>query len=142
APEQVETLVRQLVRVGLDDVVGFIPSLEGYAPSELDTVPQVTAEEAYRLWQSGEAVILDVRSSAEYYNEGHIPNAIHIHAGRVLQRKHEIPTDKPVIVHCYAGDRSSIAISALRAQGFRNLYNLTGGIVAWQEKGLPLTQRN
>ncbi|MCS7352504.1 MAG: rhodanese-like domain-containing protein, partial [Anaerolineae bacterium] len=63
APEQVETLVRQLVRVGLDEVIGFIPSLEGYAPSELDTVPQVTAEEAYRLWQSGEAVIVDVRSS-------------------------------------------------------------------------------
>lgn len=141
--EQVETLVRQLIRIGLDNIIGYIPTLEGYAPSELDTVPQITAEEAHRMWQSGEAVILDVRSAAEYYNEGHIPNALHIHAGRVIQRMHEIPTDKPVIVHCYAGDRSSTAISALRALGFKNLYNLTGGVVAWQEKGFPLTtQRN
>jgi hydroxyacylglutathione hydrolase len=49
---------------------------------------------AHRLWQSGEAVILDVRGLSEY-REGHIPNAKHIHAGRVLQQAHEIPTDRP-----------------------------------------------
>jgi hydroxyacylglutathione hydrolase len=82
-------------------------------------------------------VILDVRGLSEY-REGHIPNAMHIHAGRVLQRRHEIPTDRPVIVQCLGGDRSSTAISALMAQGFQNLYNLTGGILTWQEHNFPL----
>ncbi|MCS7273560.1 MAG: rhodanese-like domain-containing protein [Fimbriimonadales bacterium] len=54
----------------------------------------------------------------------------------------EAPEDKPVIVYCYVDDRFSLAGSALRTQGFRNLYNLTGGIAARQEKGLPLTQHN
>jgi hydroxyacylglutathione hydrolase len=135
--EQLETLVRQLIRVGLDNIIGYIPSLEGYALRELETVPQITAEKARQMWQSGEAVILDVRGLSEY-REGHIPNAMHIHAGRVLQRIHEIPNDRPVIVHCLSGDRSSTAISALMAQGYHNLYNLTGGILAWQEHNFPL----
>jgi hydroxyacylglutathione hydrolase len=43
-------------------------------------------------------------------------------------------------MHCLGGDRSSTAISALMARGYRNLYNLTGGIVAWQEHGFPLAR--
>jgi len=43
-----------------------------------------------------------------------------------------------VIVQCLGGDRSSTAISALMAHGFQNLYNLTGGILAWQEHNFPL----
>jgi hydroxyacylglutathione hydrolase len=43
-----------------------------------------------------------------------------------------------VIVHCLSGARSSTAISALMARGYRNLYNLTGGILAWQEHNFPL----
>lgn len=131
----------RLVRVGLDDVVGYIPSLEGYAPSELETVPQITAEQAYKLWQAGETVILDVRGLSEY-KEGHIPGALHIHAGRVLQRLHEVPNDHPVIVHCLGDDCSSTAISALMAKGYNNLYSLTGGILAWKEHNFPLETRN
>ncbi|CUU34926.1 MAG: MBL fold metallo-hydrolase [Armatimonadetes bacterium] len=137
APEQIETLVRQLIRVGLDSIVGYIPSLEGYAPSELETVPQITAERAHEMWKNGEALVVDVRGLGEY-REGHIPNALHIHAGRILQRKDAIPKDRPVIVHCLGGDRSSTAISALMAHGYQNLYNLTGGILAWEEHAFPL----
>jgi hydroxyacylglutathione hydrolase len=43
-----------------------------------------------------------------------------------------------VIVHCQSGGRSSIAISALMAAGFKNLYNLSGGIIAWKEAGNPV----
>ncbi len=136
-PEQIETLVRQLIRVGLDEIAGYIPTLEGYAPDELETMPQQTAEEAYALWQRGEAVILDVRSTSEH-KEAHIPGAIHIHAGRVLQSTALIPRDKPVIVHCLSGDRSSLVVSALQAHGYTNLFNLIGGILAWEQQGYPL----
>ena len=136
-PEQIETLVRQLIRVGLDHIAGYIPALEGYAPAELETVHQISASEAYALWQRGEAMILDVRGASEY-KEMHIPGAVNIHAGRVLQSQAHIPRDQPVIVHCLSGDRSSIAVSALMAHGYRNLFNLTDGILAWQQQGYPL----
>lgn len=135
--EALETLVRQLIRVGLDDIVGHIPSLQGYTQEPLQTVEQIQVQEAHRLWKQGEAVILDVRSTEEYQS-GHIPGALNIHAGRVLNRAGQIPSGQPVIVHCQSGGRSSIAISALMAAGFKNLYNLSGGIIAWKEAGHPV----
>lgn len=136
-PEQIEDLVRKLVRIGLDRVAGYIPSLEGYAEGELETVPQLTAAEVKARWERGEVTILDVRGADEY-KAGHIPGAINIHAGRVMKNLNRIPKDQPVVLHCLAGDRSSTAISALLAAGYRNVINLTGGLKAWQEHGFPL----
>jgi len=135
--QQIEDLMRQLVRIGLDKVVGYIPGLEGYAEGELETVPQITAAQAKALWEKGQAFILDVRASDEY-RAGHIPGATLIHAGRVMQNLGRIPKDKPVIVHCQGGDRSSTAISALLGAGFHDLTNLTGGLRAWQQEGFPV----
>jgi hydroxyacylglutathione hydrolase len=118
-------------------VVGYIPGLEGYAQGELRTVPQVTAAQAKALWEKGEATILDVRGADEY-RAGHIPGALNIHAGRVMNHLNRIPKDRPVVVHCLGGDRSSTAISALMGAGFSNLINLTGGIRAWQQEGFPI----
>ncbi|RDI95108.1 MBL fold metallo-hydrolase [Meiothermus sp. QL-1] len=137
SPERVEELVKQLIRIGLDRVVGFIPGLEGYAKGELETVPQITAAEAKARWERGEVVVLDVRGADEY-QAGHIPGALNLHAGRVMRNLNQIPKDKPVVVHCLGGDRSSTAISALLAAGFTNLINLTGGIRAWQQEGFPV----
>ncbi len=137
---QVEELVRNLLRIGLDNVVGYIPSLEGYAPSELEVVPQVTAEDAKRLQEDEKVLILDVRAADEFAG-GHIKGAVNIHAGRVMKNLEEIPRDRQVIVHCQGGDRSSTAISALMSQGFHNLANLTGGINAWNEHHFALESR-
>lgn len=136
-PSEVEALTRALIRIGLDEVVGYIPGLQGYADGELETVPQITAREAKALWERGEAVILDVRGRDEYL-AGHIPGALNIHAGRVLAHLDKLPKERPLIVHCVGGDRSSTAISALLSHGFRNALNLTGGIRAWQEAGFPV----
>ncbi len=137
APELLETLTRHLIRIGLDNIAGYIPTLEGYAEGELETVPQVTAAEAKAMWERGEAHVLDVRGAQEY-RAGHIPGALHIHAGRVMQHLNRIPTDKPLIVYCQGGDRSSTAISALLAAGLHNVVNLTGGFQAWQAQGFPM----
>ena len=135
-PERVGELVKQLIRIGLDRVVGYIPGLKGYLQGDLETVPQITAAQAKALWGKGEAVILDVRSADEY-RAVHIPGAYNIHAGRVMHHLNRIPKDKPVVVHCLGGDRSSTAISALMSAGFTNLINLSGGIRAWQQEGFP-----
>jgi hydroxyacylglutathione hydrolase len=137
SPQRLDELTRQLIRIGLDRVVGYIPGLEGYAEGELERVPQITAAEAKALWEKGDVAILDVRAADEYL-AGHIPGALNLHAGRVMKNLGRIPTDRPVVVHCLGGDRSSTAISALRAAGFTKLINLTGGIRAWQQEGFPI----
>ncbi|RIH89424.1 MBL fold metallo-hydrolase [Calidithermus roseus] len=136
SPQQLEELTRQLIRIGLDDVRGYVPGLEGYAEGELETVPQLTAAELKAKWERGEVVVLDVRGADEYA-QGHIPGALNLHAGRVMKNLGRIPKDKPVVLHCLGGDRSSTAVSALLSAGFTNVINLTGGIRAWQEQGFP-----
>ena len=137
SPERIETLVRELIRIGLDQVVGYIPNLEGYAPSELETVKQVTAAEVKALIDQDQALVLDVRGADEY-RAGHIPGAINIHAGRIMKQLDKVPREGQVIVHCGSGDRSSTAISALLAEGYRNVNNLTGGFNAWNEHGFAV----
>lgn len=77
--------------------------------------------------------IIDVREDYEY-EEANI-NGTLIPMGEVMDRVNEISRDKKVIVHCRSGKRSETVIKALEAQhGFTNLYNLTGGILAYLEQ--------
>lgn len=130
---QLEDLVARLIGIGLDNLVGYIPGLEGYA-QELQIVPQIAVAEAKTLWQRGQIIFLDVRAADEY-SAAHIPGALNIHAGRVMSNLKRIPKDQPVVVHCLAGDRSTMAISALLKAGYTNLVNLSGGIGAWRQEG-------
>ncbi len=59
-----------------------------------------------------EYFVLDVRNYTEYEN-GHIPNAVNIHAGYLSDRLNELSKDDKIVVHCAGGDRSSIAASIL-----------------------------
>ncbi|HUR00853.1 MAG TPA: rhodanese-like domain-containing protein, partial [Gemmatimonadaceae bacterium] len=78
--------------------------------------------------------VIDVRNPYEYA-EGHIEGAKNIPLGVVGERFAEIPTDKPIVVHCQGGTRSSIAASVLQKQGVSNVINLTGGFGAWKKAG-------
>ncbi len=77
--------------------------------------------------------IIDVREDYEY-EEANI-NGTLIPMGEVMDRVNEIARDKKVIFHCRSGKRSETVIKALEAQhGFTNLYNLSGGILAYLEQ--------
>jgi phage shock protein E len=86
-----------------------------------------------------DVVVLDVREQWEY-DEGHIPGVTLIPMNEVPDRLSEIPTDKEVIVTCRTGNRSGQVTDFLRQEGFDNVHNMAGGIVAWQEAGLPVEQ--
>jgi rhodanese-related sulfurtransferase len=85
------------------------------------------------------ALVLDVRDTAEY-EKGHVLNARHFALGEIAARTGEIEKFKtrPVIVVCESGNRSNAAVSALRKQGFGQVFSLSGGIGAWRQAGLPL----
>lgn len=102
-------------------------------------VPSITAEEARRLVEgenSSEVTILDVRQPAEY-ESGHIPGAVFIPLGELHERLHELDHHKQIIAQCRSGGRSRSATEILLSAGFRNVFNMEGGILAW--RGMTVT---
>ena len=101
-----------------------------------DTVDVLTVN---ALLDNDDVLILDVREQFEY-DAGHIPGITLIPMGEVPTRLSEIPTDKEVILTCRSGNRSGQVTDFLRDQGYTNVHNMEGGIVAWQAAGLPVEQ--
>jgi len=95
--------------------------------------------EAVQLMNHGDAVLLDVREEKEV-NEGRVADSIHIPVGALGQRIQDLEPyrDRPVVVACRSGHRSARACSMLHKQGFPQVYNLRGGILAWEGANLPL----
>ena len=86
-----------------------------------------------------DVVLLDVRT-AEEYNAGHIANAINIDVkqdGFVEKAKSTLPTGKTVAVYCRSGKRSANAAGMLAKKGYK-VVNLSGGIMAWKDAGMPI----
>lgn len=101
-------------------------------------VGQVGPTQAIQMLNHDNAVFLDVRSDSEFGN-GHLANARHIPLDALKDRAREIDKlkSKPVITYCRNGQRSNRASSILKSLGFEQVYNLAGGITAWENAGLP-----
>ena len=80
--------------------------------------------------------LVDVRT-AEEFREGYIPGAINIDLQQLQNKLNKIPKDKPVIVYCRSGNRSSFATNILNQSGYTEVYDL-GGIIDWARQGLPI----
>lgn len=102
-------------------------------------VPNLTPAEAVTLINRSNALVLDVRDDAEFA-AGHIANATHIPLAQMAARINEIKKyqNKPILVNCQRGGRSAKVCSLLREAEFTQVYNLQGGLVAWQEAKLPV----
>jgi glyoxylase-like metal-dependent hydrolase (beta-lactamase superfamily II) len=137
APLGVKEAVLKLRRVGLDRTVGFLVggtrawSLAGYP---IDHVPQLSPAETHAMVASGEAVLVDVRFPDEY-GEHHLAGAVNIPAMDLRTRHPELPTDRPLIVMCRTGQRSSLASSLLKRAGFDRVYNAAGGVTGYLAAG-------
>ena len=136
---RVEELTKQLIRIGLDNIDGYLSDIDGWANlgHELETVNQMTCSELSRNMEENSVNVIDVRGYSEY-NSGHLPNAKNIHVGYILDNLDSIPKDKDLVVHCASGDRSSIAASLLLSKGFKNVTNLTGGFSNWANNGFEI----
>ena len=99
----------------------------------------VEATQAVQLINRRDAVVLDVRSAADY-KAGHITNARNIPEGELDQRLKELERvkAKPIIVSCARGNRSAAVAARLRKLGFAEVLSLRGGIAAWQQANMPL----
>lgn len=136
----VASLVRNLISIGLDNIAGVFEP-EGVArQAELQHYDSVSLAQIADKMVKGEVVVLDVRGTSEW-NEGHIPGARHIMLGYLPERISEIPTDKPVVVHCRTSNRSAIGASLLQANGFKEVIKLNEGYQGWAKAHLPI-ERN
>lgn len=137
----IDEAVRDLAMIGLDKVAGYFgaPVIDAWATEhrELATMPQMTSRELATALLTGSVSVVDVRGAAEW-EEGHLPGVSKIPLGYLADRIGELPTDKPLVVHCEAGARSAIATSVLRAKGVEKVVNLVGGFADWQAAGNPV----
>jgi rhodanese-related sulfurtransferase len=100
----------------------------------------VSPAEARRLVSEG-ASLFDVREREEW-DEVHVDGASLIPLDDLGEHLDEIPRKTDVILMCRSGRRSGIAQQTLRNAGFERVANLVGGIIAWEEDGLPVVRSN
>lgn len=99
----------------------------------------ISPQQAYALYQNGEAFFLDVREQEEW-NEYHAPNTTLIPLGQLAARVGEIPVpkDAPIVVVCRSGNRSDEGRDILRRAGFTNVTSMDGGLKTWRQLGYPI----
>ncbi|MFO7893161.1 MAG: rhodanese-like domain-containing protein [Longimicrobiales bacterium] len=133
--------VRDLAMVGRDRVAGVFRTTavdaSGSAPGGLGAIDVVDEETVARMAENDEVTILDIRAAAEW-QDVRIPGAIHVPLGYLPDRINQVPTDRPLVVHCESGGRSPIAASLLRALGVDQVLDFRGGTQGWQEARRPV----
>ena len=89
-----------------------------------------------------EAVVIDVRPAADFA-QGHVINAVNIPVNGFKNQMAVLSKykGKPIIVSCRSGAQSAGACTQLRKAGFDEVYNLKGGMMAWQAASLPVTRK-
>ena len=97
-------------------------------------VPAVSVDQV-----SDASVVLDVREPEEW-DAGHAPGAMHIPMRDIPARMGEVPMDEDVVVVCRGGGRSAQVVAYLMANGWDNVRNLDGGMLAWARSGRPVVK--
>ena len=132
---------RQLIRIGYDDLVGYLEGgIEAWAREyPVETVQSMNVHELRE--RLGEVRLVDVRQRSEW-DAGHIPGAFHFEGGRIPWEELPFKPDQPLVIQCASGNRSMVAISVLKRRGFLNLTQVEGGINQWKKNGFEVEREN
>jgi glyoxylase-like metal-dependent hydrolase (beta-lactamase superfamily II)/rhodanese-related sulfurtransferase len=127
----------RLARIGSDGAIGYLTVAgDGQFPAELadlvQAAPRTTVTELDELLAEDAVTLIDIRNPGEREG-GAIPDSLHIPLAQLRLRLDEVPDDKPIVVHCAGGWRSSVAASLLRANGIGRVSDLLGGYNAWAD---------
>jgi hydroxyacylglutathione hydrolase len=133
----------RLGRIGFDHIAGYLQDgLSSLArrPDLTATTERLSALVTHQRIAAGTPVLpvlVDVRSPREH-DERHVAGSISVPLNHLIERVGQLPTDRPIVLHCAGGYRSSIAASLLQARGFHDVSEMAGGIAAWEAAGLPV----
>ena len=103
-------------------------------------VPSIDARTADARLHAGEAprpVLLDVREPHEFV-AGRAVGATHAPLSSLGPRLADLPRDRPLFVICHSGERSAMVTAYLLANGWTDVVNVSGGMIAWEFHGLPI----
>ena len=135
-----EYAVRQLMRIGYDDLPGY---LDGGMPAwqraglKVACLPVLTmrdVRERFAGQHDEPLVVMDVRQAHEWA-AGHIPRAVLVEAGALPRAELQLPRDRLIATHCGHGQRAATALSILERRGFEKLALIAGGIDEWRSVG-------
>ena len=130
----------RLGRIGFDHVAGYLRdglrSLES-RPDLTATTERLAPPLAWERLATGRALAIDVRTPREQ-SEKTIAGSISVPLNQLLDRLGEIPGNRPLLLYCAGGYRSSIAASLLAREGFTQIGEIAGGLAAWETANLPL----
>jgi rhodanese-related sulfurtransferase len=105
----------------------------------IEGVQHITPQNALTELQNGTAIMIDVREEHEFKIESIPLNGVFYYPmSGIVEQLRNIPLDKPIIVICNAGVRSSKVVNLLKKNGFPESANLDGGIIIWKTQGLPI----
>jgi hydroxyacylglutathione hydrolase len=136
---QMDDLTRKLMRIGLDNIYGYVPSTTEWekAGGRLEKANVISLKEFKSLYQNNGIQVVDLRGEAEY-NSSHIKKADNVFVGTLLNNLDKISKKKKVVIHCQGGDRASIAYSLLVKNGYLNVLNYSAGMNEWINEKNPV----
>ena len=139
AEGQLEDLTRKLMRIGLDNILGYVPSTEEYTKEggRLETVPVIGIDELKAMMSEPDIQLVDLRGASEY-KSGHIEGAEHVFVGTLPANMDKVKKDGKVVIFCQGGDRAAIGYSLLAREGYTNVYNYSASMNEWVNKGNPV----
>ena len=134
--DQIEDLTRKLMRIGLDNILGYISDVSSVGV-ELQQADIIEIDEFKTYLNRDDVQVIDLRNSAEY-KAGHIEGVPQVFIGTLPQNLDKISKEKPLVVHCQSGDRATIGYSLLKKFGFKNVKNFSGSMNEWVKLGNPV----
>lgn len=133
---EMEEITRKLMRIGLDNAYGYISDVYDMG-LELEAADVIDLDEFKTYIGNSKVQIIDVRGESEY-NTARMEGAKHLFVGTLQENIDKISKTKQVVLHCQAGDRSALAYSLLRRNGFDRVKNYNGGMKEWLESKNPV----
>lgn len=134
--DQIEDLTRKLMRIGMDNILGYISDVNSVG-IELQKADIIGIDEFKTYLNRDDIQVIDLRNSTEY-KDGHIDGVPQIFIGTLPENLDKVSKDKPVVIHCQSGDRATIGYSLLKKFGFKNVKNYVGGMNEWIKLGNPV----
>ena len=132
-PARVDEAVRDLVRIGLDRVVGFLDAARfgelAAAGAKIASTREIAAKDTQAELDARKPFVLDVRRAAEFA-AGNVAGAANIAHTRLLSKLDRVPKDREILVHCQGGVRSARACALLERHGY-TVTNMAGGYGAY-----------
>lgn len=119
----------RMARIGFDGCLGYVPNIEGYLLEHQDQAERssrLTAAQMFEVLGDPDVQLVDIRNVGELVN-GVVEGSIHLPLAELPKRYGELDAERPVLLHCAGGYRSSVAASWLKNRGFRDVSDVLGG---------------